>query len=188
MKKYNPSCPHFKLFPIQGSILFMAVGIVLVEPEIPQNTGNIARTCAATGSSLHLVKPLGFSVDDKHLKRAGLDYWNLLDVYYYENIETFLSTAGNSQIVFITTKADKLYTDFRYDDNCYLVFGKETKGLPEELLVEHHETCVRIPMIKEARSLNLSNSAAIVAYEAYRQLDFNGMQPKGRLHRLTGRE
>ncbi len=166
----------------------MAVGIVLVEPEIPQNTGNIARTCAATGSSLHLVRPLGFSVDDKYLKRAGLDYWKFLDIYYYENFEAFMASAGRRQIVFVTTKADKSYTDFTYRPDCYLVFGKETKGLPEELLAEHHQSCVRIPMAAEARSLNLSNAAAITVYEVYRQHNFNGMQQHGMLHHLSWRD
>ena len=165
----------------------MAINIVLVEPEIPQNTGNIARTCAATGSSLHLIKPLGFSVDDKHLKRAGLDYWDLLDVHYYDDINTFFSAVKGDQIALITTKADTAYSDFSYQDGCYLIFGKETRGLPEEMLVQYHQSCVRIPMIHQARSLNLSNAAAIVVYEAYRQLNFGGMQTSGKLHHLTWR-
>ncbi len=162
----------------------MLLNIVLVEPEIPQNTGNIARTCAAVGANLHLIKPLGFSVDNKYLKRAGLDYWNLLTVSYYDSFEDFLITAGSSQVVYITTKADTVYSDFKYEECCYLVFGKETKGLPEELLVKNHSTSVRIPMINEARSLNLSNSAAIIAYEVYRQMEFQGLQKKGHLHRM----
>jgi len=165
----------------------MAVNIVLVEPEIPQNTGNIARTCAATGSALHLIKPLGFSVEDKYLKRAGLDYWNLLDIHYYETIEEFLLTAGSGELVLVSTKAQRTYSDFTYTDGCFLIFGKETKGLPEELLIKHPDSCVRIPMVAEARSLNLSNSAAIIAYEAYRQLNFSNMQRKGKLQRLKWR-
>lgn len=162
----------------------MAVNIVLLEPEIPQNTGNIARTCAATGSILHLIKPLGFSVKDKYLKRAGLDYWDLLEINYYEDMDDFLKTVKGVQIVLVTTKADKIYTDISYSDGCYLVFGKETKGLPEEFLVKHHDWCVRIPMIREARSLNLSNAAAIMVYEVNRQLDFPAMEKSGDLHRL----
>jgi len=162
----------------------MSINIVLVEPEIPQNTGNIARTCAAIGANLHLVRPLGFSVDDKYLKRAGLDYWNLLTVIYYDSIKDFLETVENSQVVYITTKADITYSDFNYEEGCYLVFGKETKGLPEELLVKNHNSCVRIPMVNDARSLNLSNSAAIVAYEVHRQMGFKGLQKEGHLHRM----
>lgn len=162
----------------------MAINIVLVEPEIPQNTGNIARTCAAIGGVLHLVEPLGFSVEDKYLKRAGLDYWDLVDVRYYRNFEAFLDKNSNRQLVFVTTKADRTYSEMRYREDCCIVFGKETKGLPEELLVKNHENCVRIPMVQEARSLNLSNAAAIVAYEAARQLDFRGLEKKGNLHRL----
>jgi len=162
----------------------MSINIVLLEPEIPQNTGNIARTCAAIGAELHLIKPLGFSVDDKYLKRAGLDYWNLLKVSYYNNFSEFQLSIGNNQIVYITTKAEKVYSDFEYQKNCYLVFGKETKGIPEDILSGNKERCVRIPMVNEARSLNLSNSAAIVAYEAQRQLNFKGLQKEGHLHRL----
>jgi tRNA (cytidine/uridine-2'-O-)-methyltransferase len=162
----------------------MSINIVLVEPEIPQNTGNIARTCAALGAALHLVHPLGFSVDDKYLKRAGLDYWDLLSVFYYENFESFLKTAEKSQIIYITTKADNVYSDFKYKKNCFLVFGKETKGLPEELLSRNHSTSVRIPMVHEARSLNVSNSVAIIAYEVHRQLGFSGLQKEGHLHRM----
>ncbi len=162
----------------------MAVNIVLLEPEIPQNTGNIARTCAAIGGSLHLIEPLGFSVEDKYLKRAGLDYWHLLDIHYYGSMDDFLKKAGNNQIVYVTTKADRVYSETEYENGCYLVFGKESKGLPEELLAENHERCVRIPMVREARSLNLSNAAAIVAFEASRQLGFPGMEKYGKLHRL----
>lgn len=162
----------------------MSINIVLLEPEIPQNTGNIARTCAAIGADLHLIRPLGFSVDDKYLKRAGLDYWNLLSVNYYDSIKEFLDNVKNSQVVYITTKADTVYSDFNYDDDCYLVFGKETKGLPEELLAKNHSRSVRIPMVNEARSLNLSNSAAIIAYEVHRQMGFQGLQKEGQLHRM----
>ena len=162
----------------------MAINIVLVEPEIPQNTGNIARTCAAIGGVLHLVEPLGFSVEDKYLKRAGLDYWDLVDVRYYRSFEAFLEKNSSCQLVFVTTKADRIYTEMEYLKDCFIVFGKETKGLPEELLVKNHEKCVRIPMVQEARSLNLSNAAAIVAYEAARQLDFRGLKKQGNLHRL----
>ncbi len=133
---------------------------------------------------MHLVRPLGFSVDDKYLKRAGLDYWDLLTVSYYDSLEDFLETAKNIQVVYITTKADTVYSDFIYEEGCYLVFGKETKGLPEELLAKNHSTSVRIPMVNKARSLNLSNSAAIIAYEAYRQMGFRGLQKEGHLHRM----
>lgn len=162
----------------------MSINIVLVEPEIPQNTGNIARTCAAIGANLHLVKPLGFSVDDKYLKRAGLDYWDLLTVSYYDSIKQFLELTGTAQVVYITTKSDTVYSDFKYEKDCYLVFGKETKGLPEKLLSDNYRSSVRIPMVSEARSLNLSNSAAIIAYEVNRQLGFPELQKEGHLHRM----
>lgn len=154
--------------------------VVLVEPEIPQNTGNIARTCAATGSVLHLVGPLGFSIDDKHLKRAGLDYWSLLDVRYYESYAEFEEKNQNKHMFFLTTKAKRCYTDadFREGD-CYLVFGKETAGLPVSLLEAHWDNCIRIPMVDDARSLNLSNSVAIVVYEALRQRGFPGLKIQG---------
>ena len=140
------------------------LNIVLVEPEIPQNTGNIARTCAATGAKLHLVRPMGFEVDDKKLKRAGLDYWYLLDITYYENLADFYARNQGGKFFYFTTKARKRHSDVQYPDNAYLVFGKETKGLPEELLLENKESCVRIPMIDDARSLNLSNSVAVAVY------------------------
>lgn len=148
--------------------------IVLVEPEIPQNTGNIARTCAATGTALHLVKPLGFSIDDKHLKRAGLDYWPYVDITVYESLDDFLEKHKEDTLFMATTKGGKSYADVKYEDGCYILFGKETKGLPEELIKEHYDTAVRIPMGKEVnlRSLNLSNSAAIIIYEALRQNGF----------------
>lgn len=162
----------------------MSLQIVLVEPEIPQNTGNIARTCAATGMGLHLIKPLGFEIDDRKLKRAGLDYWHLLGVKYYEGIDDFFQKNPDANCYYASTKSLKRYTDVVYQDGDFLVFGKETRGLPEELLKDHREHCIRIPMIQEARSLNLSNSVAIVAYEALRQLDFPGLKEAGELAHL----
>ena len=159
----------------------MALNIVLVEPEIPQNTGNIARTCAAIGATLHLVKPLGFSIDEKQVKRAGLDYWHLLDLKVYENLDEFISMNRDAKMYFATTKADKTYCDVKYEKDCFILFGKETKGLPEELLYERMETAIRIPMISDARSLNLSNSVAIIAYEALRQNDFFHLKNTGKL-------
>ena len=161
------------------------INIVLHEPEIPQNTGNIGRTCVATGMRLHLIKPLGFSLDEKQLKRAGLDYWPDLDVTVYESYEDFLSKNEGAKIYYATTKGHLVYTQEQYEPDCYIMFGKESAGIPEEILREHEDTCVRIPMIGETRSLNLSNAVAIVAYEALRQLDFEGMKMKGELHRLT---
>ena len=152
------------------------LNIVLVEPEIPQNTGNIARTCAATNSRLHLVNPLGFALDDRKLKRAGLDYWHLLEVKIYENLHDFLTINRGKRLVMATTKAPHQYCDFAFQDEDFILFGKETKGLPEDLLKENMQTCVRIPMVEGARSLNLSNSVAVVAYEALRQLDFLSLQ------------
>lgn len=152
--------------------------IVLVEPEIPQNTGNISRTCACTGASLHLVGKLGFSTDDKHLKRSGLDYWHLLDIHYYASWEEFCHQ-NQGRFWFCSTKASKAYTHVTYGENDYLVFGKETKGLPEELLQQNLDTCIRIPMIPDARSLNLSNSVAIILYEALRQTGFEQLQTQG---------
>jgi tRNA (cytidine/uridine-2'-O-)-methyltransferase len=162
------------------------VDIVLVEPEIPQNTGNIARTCAALGCNLHLVRPLGFDVSDKFLKRAGLDYWHLVNVQYYDSFEEVQEKNKNGKFYFLTTKALNRYDQVEYDfDNTFLVFGKETAGLPEELLVKNRDNCVRIPMISDARSLNLSNSVAIVAYEVARQHKFLNLQAVGELHRLS---
>ena len=148
--------------------------IVLVEPEIPQNTGNIARTCAATGTALHLVKPLGFSIDDKHLKRAGLDYWPYVSVTVYESLDDFMEKHGNEKLFLATTKAKQTYSDVKYEDGSYILFGKETAGLPRDFIEAHIDTAVRIPMGKEVnlRSLNLSNSAAIIIYEALRQQGF----------------
>lgn len=148
------------------------VHIVLIEPEIPGNTGNIARLCAATNSELHLVKPLGFSIEDKYLKRAGLDYWHLVKVHCHENFAEVLALYKDHNFYFNTTKADKRYTDIQYRADDLLVFGKETAGLPAELLAANHENCIRIPMVDDARSLNLSNAAAIVVYEALRQQNF----------------
>lgn len=162
----------------------MAVlNIVLVEPEIPQNTGNIARTCAATGARLHIIEPMGFKIDDRKLKRAGLDYWHLLDITYYKNLEDFFERNKDGQYRFFTTKALNRYSDVEYDDNVYLFFGKETKGLPEKLLFENADKCVRIPMINDssARSLNLSNSVAIAVYEVLRQWDFPNLLCAGKL-------
>ena len=156
--------------------------IVLVEPEIPQNTGNIARTCAATGCDLHLIKPLGFEISDKYLKRAGLDYWHLVHIYVYENFEELQKKYPDARYRFYTTKARKRHTDADYREGDFLVFGKETKGLDEELLLAHPDECVRIPMIGEARSLNLSNAAAVAVYEAMRQTDFAGLETRGQLH------
>ncbi|MCQ6558647.1 tRNA (uridine(34)/cytosine(34)/5-carboxymethylaminomethyluridine(34)-2'-O)-methyltransferase TrmL [Paenibacillus mendelii] len=154
----------------------MAFHIVLVEPEIPANTGNIARTCAATGTHLHLVRPLGFNTDDKTLKRAGLDYWYAVNIHYYDSFAEVKENNPQGRFFFASTKAAKRYTDFAFEDGDFFVFGKETKGLPEILLQEHEETCIRLPMTDKVRSLNLSNSAAIVVYEAFRQTGFPGME------------
>lgn len=160
-----------------------SLNIVMVEPEIPQNTGNVARTCAATGARLHLVEPMGFKVDDKKLKRAGLDYWHLLDITYYKGLDDFFAR-NQGNFFYFSTKARHIYSEVTYPDNAYLVFGKETRGLPEELLKANPDSCVRIPMISEARSLNLSNSVAIGVYEALRQWNFPQLQCAGELHRL----
>ena len=156
--------------------------IVLIEPEIPQNAGNIARTCAATGTALHMVRPLGFEVSDKYLKRAGLDYWNLVNISYYDSFDELQAKFPNARFFFFTTKARRRHSDVAFQDGDFLVFGKETKGLPEELLMKNEETCLRIPMDARARSLNLSNSAAIAVYEALRQTDFKGLLEEGELH------
>lgn len=153
--------------------------IVLVEPEIPQNTGNIARSCAATGSALHLVGPLGFEVDDRKLKRAGLDYWHMLDITYYSGLGAFMARHSNDRLFYLTTKAQKCYSSAEFSDGDYLVFGKETAGLPEGLLAAHPERQLRIPMRSGARSLNLSNSVAVVLFEALRQTGFAGLSEKG---------
>ena len=153
--------------------------IVLIEPEIPGNTGNIARLCAATGIGLHLVKPLGFSTDDKYLKRAGLDYWHLVKVHYHENFDEVLAMYKGHNFYYCFTKAPRSYTEAAFQPDDMLVFGKETAGIPESILKAHWDTCLRIPMISDARSLNLSNSVAIVAYEAMRQLDFANLKQAG---------
>ena len=149
--------------------------IVLLEPEIPQNAGNIARTCAVTNSVLHLIKPLGFSVEDKYLKRAGLDYWKLLDIRYYENFGDFCEKNPNAKIWMASTKARHIYADVTYGENDYIMFGKESAGIPEEILMAHEANTIRIPMLEAARSLNLSNSVAIIIYEAMRQQGFPGL-------------
>ena len=161
------------------------IHIVLVEPEIPANTGNVARTCAATGAQLHLIRPLGFSIDDKQLKRAGLDYWHLLDITYYDNVDDFFAKNPGITCYFATTKAPQSHCDIHFKDGDYIMFGKETKGLDEALLHNHKETCIRIPMISEARSLNLSNSVAVVLYEALRQTDFASLMSAGTLTKYT---
>ncbi len=153
-------------------MLILSLNIVLVEPEIPQNTGNIIRTCAVAGCSLHLVRPLGFSMEDKYLKRSGLDYWEYVNISYYDNLRDFFSLNSKGTFYLSTTKGRIKYTDIKYKDNCYILFGKETAGLPKWLLIENMDKCIKIPMINEVRSLNLSNSVAIVIYEIMRQLDF----------------
>lgn len=158
------------------------LNLVLVEPEIPQNTGNIARTCAVTGAALHLVRPLGFEPDDKKLKHAGLDYWHFLDITYYDSLDDFFEKTAGGTYFYMSTKGTHRHSDVSYPDNCYLLFGKESKGLPEELLLKNPESTLRIPMIDEARSLNLSNSVAIAAYEVLRQWDYPELQNKGELH------
>lgn len=160
------------------------MNIVLLEPEIPANTGNIGRTCVASDTVLHLIKPLGFKTDDKSLKRAGLDYWRNLDVRYYESYEDFLEKNPDAEIWYATTKARRTYADVSYSKNCFLMFGKESAGIPEEILAANERRCIRIPMAKSQRSLNLSNSAAIVLYEALRQNGFLNLEEKGYLHRL----
>ena len=159
--------------------------VVLVRPEIPQNTGNIARTCAATGCTLHLVRPLGFEISDRYLKRAGLDYWHLVHVEVHESLEDFLAQYPAARLHLFTTKAKRTYAEAQYRAGDFLVFGRETRGLDEEFLVQHPRECVRIPMREEARSLNLSNSVAIAVYEGLRQNGFGGLAQEGALHRLT---
>ena len=157
------------------------LNIVLIEPEIPQNTGNIARTCAATGAKLHLVGPMGFNIDDRKLKRAGLDYWHLLDITYYNSTEEFFEKHPNESFYYFSTKAPHKHTDITYPEKVFIVFGKETKGLPEKLLFDNPNTTVRIPMISDARSLNLSNSVAIGVYEVLRQWGYPELQENGKL-------
>ena len=157
------------------------LNIVLVEPEIPQNCGNIARTCAATGSRLHLVRPLGFDISEKAVKRAGLDYWHMVEVIDYENLDDFFARNDVKQMWCLSTKAPRGYTEATFEDGAYLFFGKETRGLPEDFLETHRESCIRIPMKAEARSLNLSNAVAITVFEALRQLDYPGLQDFGKM-------
>ena len=160
------------------------LNIVLYEPEIPANTGNIGRTCVATGTRLHLIEPLGFRLDEKSLKRAGMDYWKDLDVTTYIDFNDFMEKNPGAKIYMATTKAPNVYTDVEYEPDCYIMFGKESAGIPEEVLVEHKEDSIRIPMLGDIRSLNLGNSVAIVLYEALRQNGFRGMNLEGHLHRL----
>ena len=164
------------------------MNIILHQPEIPQNTGNIGRTCVATGTSLHLIEPLGFRLDEKSLQRAGMDYWQHLDVHRYVNFEEFLAKNPGAKIWMATTKAKHTYSEVEFGENDFIMFGKESAGIPEEILVDYEDTCIRIPMLPEIRSLNLSNSVAIVLYEALRQQGFASMQLEGELHRLKWKE
>ena len=161
------------------------LNIVLLEPEIPANTGNIGRTCVASGTRLHLIEPLGFSLSETALKRAGMDYWKDLDGTTYIDYQDFLDRNPGAKIYMATTKARKIYTEVSYEDDCYIMFGKESAGIPEEILVQNQENCIRIPMMEKIRSLNLGNSAAIVLYEALRQNGFAGLEREGKLHRLS---
>ena len=162
--------------------------IVLHQPEIPDNTGNIGRTCVATGTSLHLIEPLGFHLDEKRIKRAGMDYWEKLDLHRYMNYEEFRAKNHDAKVWMATTKAHKSYTEVEFGPNDFIMFGKESAGIPEEILVDNEENCIRIPMKEDIRSLNLANSVAIVLYEALRQNDFKGMETEGQLHRLNWKE
>ncbi len=164
------------------------LNIVLLEPEIPANTGNIGRTCVAAGARLHLIEPLGFRLDEKSLRRAGMDYWKALDVTTYMDYREFEEKNPGARIYMATTKAEKVYTEVQYEPDSYILFGKESAGIPEEILVRHRGDCVRIPMLEGIRSLNLGNSAAIILYEALRQNQFCGMEKSGRLHRLDWTE
>ena len=164
------------------------LNIVLFEPEIPANTGNIGRTCVATGTKLHLIEPLGFHLTEKALKRAGMDYWKDLDVTTYINFEDFLQRNPGAKIYMATTKAPHVYTDVKYEPDCFIMFGQESAGIPEEILLEHQETAIRIPMIGDIRSLNLGNSVAIVLYEALRQNNFDHMRLEGKLTKYNWRE
>ena len=159
----------------------MALNIVLFEPEIPANTGNIGRTCVATGTRLHLIEPLGFRLNEKSIKRAGMDYWEHLDVTRYMNFEEFLEKNPDAKIYMATTKGQHVYTEVNYEPDCYIMFGKESAGIPEEILIQHPDNCIRIPMLSEIRSLNLSNSVAVVLYEALRQNNFESMKLEGQL-------
>ena len=162
-----------------------SLNIVLIEPQIPQNTGNIARTCAATGARLHLVEPMGFHVDDKKLKRAGLDYWHLLDITYYEDLDDFFEKNRDGSFFYFSTKARRVHSDMTYPDNSYLVFGREDAGLPEELLKSNEQSCVRLPMRSEARSLNLSNTVAVGVFEVLRQWGYPELKQQGQLTKYT---
>ena len=164
------------------------LNIVLYEPEIPANTGNIGRTCVATGTRLHLIEPLGFKLSEKHLRRAGMDYWKDLDVTTYMDYEDFLNRNPGAKIYMATTKGPNVYTEAHFEPDCYIMFGKESAGIPEEVLVEHKEDSIRIPMLGDIRSLNLGNSVAIVLYEALRQNGFRGMNLEGHLHRLEWKD
>ena len=159
------------------------LNVILLEPEMPANTGNIGRTCVATGIRLHLIEPLGFEINDKQLKRAGLDYWPRLDVTVYEDYEDFKRKNPDAKVYIATTKSKQKYTDVNYPEDAYIMFGPESRGIPEEILLENKDTCVRIPMMPEERSLNLSNSVAIMVYEALRQQGFPGLEKEGQLHR-----
>ena len=179
---YNRARMDWKSRSVKLEAEVLAVlNIVLVEPEIPQNCGNIARTCAATGCRLHLIRPLGFDISEKAVRRAGLDYWNLVEVLDYENLQDFFSKNQVREMWCLSTKAPRCYTEAEFHDGAYLFFGKETKGLPEDFLEEHRESCVRIPMRREARSLNLSNAVAITVYEALRQLSFPNLKDFGKM-------
>ena len=164
------------------------LNIVLFEPEIPANTGNIGRTCVATNTRLHLIEPLGFRLNEKAIKRAGMDYWDDLDVTTYIDYNDFLEKNLGAKIYMATTKASKVYTEAKFEPDCYIMFGKESAGIPEEILVEHKENCIRIPMVGDIRSLNLGNSVAVVLYEALRQNGFSHMNLEGHLHRLEWKE
>lgn len=159
------------------------INIVLHEPEMPANTGNIGRTCVATGARLHLIEPLGFRINDKMIKRAGMDYWDKLDLHTYVNYEDFLKKNPGAKIYMATTKSKQVYTEVAYEEDCFIMFGKESAGIPEEILLDNRENCIRIPMLDDIRSLNLSNSVAIVLYEALRQNEFANFQMEGQLHR-----
>lgn len=162
--------------------------IVLIEPEIPQNTGNIVRTCAATGAALHLIRPLGFEVSDKYLKRAGLDYWQYVSINYYDSFDELYKEYPNSTFYFFSSKGKRVHSDVNYKEGDFLVFGKETAGIPEELLVKHENTCVRMPMNDGIRCLNLSNAVAVAVYEALRQTGYKGLTTEGNLHRLKWKD
>ena len=164
------------------------LNIVLFEPEIPANTGNIGRTCVATNTRLHLIEPLGFRLNEKAIKRAGMDYWDDLDVTTYIDYNDFVEKNPGAKIYMATTKASKVYTEAKFEPDCYIMFGKESAGIPEEILVEHKENCIRIPMVGDIRSLNLGNSVAVVLYEALRQNGFSHMNLEGHLHRLEWKE